>query len=150
MLPILAVCFASCEKSDTERTSGHINTTITYIGTCPLNGSEIWVYDIGQLDIIMTLTAQIHEICMNNPSPETDDLESLLRAIVPIYGTSGINASYTMEPGTYIVLARSIVSYSYSSGRKIYAPSYQYKIVQIESNKETSVAFVFQDYNANV
>ena len=104
----------------------------------------------------MTLTQQSHEASMNgNYAGELTLSNTLRNSIQPIYQTTSDNFqfSYDIAPGTYIVMSERYIYYDYSN---IYPEKtdvigssplgFLYKVIQVESNQITSVAFVFQDY----
>lgn len=166
LLLILLLFTFSCEKpqinneiNQQEQVSkGTIKATTTYVGTKEtyVKWCNYYICDINQLDLIMTLTQQSHEASMNgNYAGELTLSNTLRNSIQPIYQTTSDNFqfSYDIAPGTYIVMSERYIYYDYSN---IYPEKtdvigssplgFLYKVIQVESNQITSVAFVFQDY----
>ena len=166
LILIQLLLISSCEKQEindnenqlTEISKGTITATTTYVGSelTMLKRCNYYICDINQLDLIMTLTQQAHEARMNgNYEVGLSLYNTLINSIQPIYKTSNNNFqfSYDIVPGTYIVMAERYVHYDYSN---IYpektdsfgsvTSKFLYKVIQVESNQTSSVAFVFQDY----
>lgn len=164
LLLILLSSIFSCEKpqinngiNQQEQTSiGTINATTTYIGTSTAKWCRYFICDINQLDLIMTLTQQIHEAYMNGDYKGSLILSNtLIHSIQPIYKETSDNSrlSYNIAPGTYIVMSERRINYDYAN---IYPEKtdvtmlgtfgYLYKVIQVESGQTYNVAFVFQDY----
>lgn len=168
MLPIMALSLASCEKPDEnnneydqpeEIAQGTIEAFATYNGSDPFSVSTYYICNINQLDMIATLTQQIHEACMNgNVDYSVDITNALLGSVLSkcIYSYSQDEDDgdpwlfYDIDPGRYIVVAEHYVNYDYSnvdSDISSYITwRYKYKEVQVESGQTTSVAFSFEDY----
>lgn len=156
-LPIMVMCAVSCEK-EKEIVQGTIELIATYSGSCPVGRiTYYYMCDIGQLDVIATLTQQIHEAAMNGNTEYADDIYNTLYDSVLSKGIYGFRQddgdswlSYDIEPGAYIVVAVHTVVYDYSNVDFHYISDYiergKYKEVQIESGQTTSVAFSFEDY----
>lgn len=163
MLPVMALSLASCEKPDEnnneydqpeEITQGTIEVDVIYSGEDPSESCEYWICEINQLDMIETFIRQYHELMMSGSSytSTATDVENTLRINLEPYRIGfplPPRLVHNCDPGAYIVLASRRVYWLYSSGNVAYAYDFQYKMVQVESDQVTSIAFVFNDYAVN-
>lgn len=168
-LPVMVMCAVSCEKPEgnnnetnppeEEIVQGTIEAIATYNGSLPTSVSTYYICDINQLDIIATLSQQMHEANMNGNVEHADDIYNILGNNVLsecIYYSWRDEEeedpwfSYDIDPGTYIVVAERRVYYDYSNVDFSIGGSVtfklQYKEVQVESGQVISVAFTFEDY----
>lgn len=166
-LPIMVMCAVSCEKPEEnnnetnppeeEIVQGTIEAIATYNGSLSVSITTYYICDINQLDMIATLTQQKHETAMDGNVEHSTDInntmyDSVLSKCIysrwqdeedPLF-------SYDIDPGTYIVVAEHYVNYDYSNvdfSTSAYSTyGLKYKVVQVESDQITSVAFSFEDY----
>lgn len=168
-LPIMVMCAVSCEKPEEnnnetnppeeEIVQGTIEAIATYNGSGPFSVSTYYICNINQLDMIATLTQQIHEACMNGNTDYSVGIynalyDSVLSKCIYSYRQDEDDGDpwlfYDIDPGRYIVVAEHRVDYDYSNVdfdcSTFITMRDKYKEVQVESGQTTSVAFSFEDY----
>lgn len=163
---IMLISFISCEKvgvngattQPIEDTKGTIYATAAYTGVTSGNWVKFYVCDISLLDVITTAITQMHyEEMDGNSSGALNIYNSFVPNLPTLYTEVARNDyrfSYNIKPGTYVLLAERYVQYSFpkaSIATDYYIPTVtttvlQYKIIKIESNQTTNVAYIFQDY----
>lgn len=169
-LPIMVMCAVSCEKPEEnnnetklpeeEIVQGTIEAIATYNGILGTSlPTYYYICDINRLDMIATLTQQIHEASMNGNSDYSVGIantlyDSVLSKCIYSYRQDEDEGDpwlfYDIDPGTYIVVAKHSVYYDYSNvdfdSSSYITMRHKYKEVQVESGQTTSVAFSFEDY----
>ena len=148
-LPIMVMCAVSCEKEEQIK-KGAIDAIITYSGELIdeyVYDGSIYICSMNQLDLITTFIQQIHETYMDGAFETANNLSfDFFNSMYVIYGSGSTNSLfYNMDPGSYIVVASKVVLYNYN-GFPMEGTKYQYKVVNVESDQVTSVAFAFEDY----
>lgn len=143
-LSLMVMCAVSCGKNLGD---GTINATTTYVGELPQltddTTCEYYICDLSQQDFIETLTQQIHDAYSNSNYQGCIDLAETLKTTIPVFHREfcmDSHLAYNITAGTYILMSERDI---YCAGG--IAPMFKYKMIQVESDKTTSVAFVFDD-----
>lgn len=163
---IVLISFISCEKvgingvttQPTEVAKGTIYATAAYTGVEPGNWVKFYVCDINYLDVISTMVNQMHNEAMDgNSSGYTSIYNSFIPNLQTLHtevARDEYKFSYEIKPDVYVLLAERYVNYSYPKASiatdylisSFSTLGFQYKVIKIESNMATNVAFIFQDF----